>query len=158
MRGARIAGIALIAAIVGFVAARWLWPREESALLTSLAATRAAPAPDAAETPLVSPAGELRLATGGRVAIEAAALERGKPVVLRLELGEPSSTDEPRPVRIASLDGRVFDAQGGLEGERTDARVEVDSAFLSKPGLYLVQVTTTEQSPFPLKRYVIEVR
>jgi hypothetical protein len=156
MRGARIAGIVLIAAVAGFVAAQWLWPREGSAPPIPAAAREAASAPD---LPLVSPAaGELRIAAGGRIAIEAAALEPGKPVVLLLDLGAPSSSDEPRPVRIASEDGRTFDAQGGVEGERTDARVEIDPAFLSKPGLYLVQVTTTEQSPFPLRRYVIQVR
>lgn len=155
MRGARIAGIVLIAAVAGYVAARWLWPREETAPRIPAAALEAASAPD---LPLVSPADELRIAAGGRIAIEAAALEEGKPVVLLLDLGAPSRSDEPRPVRIAAEDGRVFDAQGGVEGERTDARVEIDPAFLSKPGLYLVQVTTTEQSPFPLRRYVIQVR
>jgi hypothetical protein len=159
MRGVRIAALVSVAAVVGFAAAQWLWPRSAPAPEPpAAAAPEPPPAAPPPATPVATQQGELRLTSGGRIAIEAAALEPGRPVVLLLDLGAPSRSDEPRPVRIASEDGRVLDAQGGLEGERQDARVEVDPEFLSRPGRYLVEVRTTEQSPFPLRRYVIEVR
>jgi hypothetical protein len=158
MRAARIVGIVLVAAVLGYAAAQWLSPREAPPLETPPFAV-----PDAAlraslpETPLASPTGELRIASGGRIAIDGAALDPDRPVVVRLELGAVQQDDTPRPVRVASLDGRVFDAQGSLGGERQEAQVEIDPAFLT-PGLYMVQVETTEQTPLQLRRYVIEVR
>lgn len=158
MRGARIAGIVLIAAVAGFVAAQWLWPREEPALPTS-PAPAAVPAPAAPETPLVSPRGELRIASSGSIAIEAAALEPGRPVVLLLDIGVPSRSDEPLAVRIASVDdGRLLDGRAVVAGERKEARFEIDPSFLSRPGSYLVEVKTNEQTALPLRRYVIVVR
>jgi hypothetical protein len=155
MRGARIAGFALIAAVAGFVAAQWLWPREEPALPTS-PAPAAVPAPAAPETPAVSPAAELRIDPSGTLEIDAASIQPGKPVVVHLDLGQTLRTDEPRPVRIVSVDGRVFDAQARLDAERKQARVEFDSAFL-RPGSYMVEIKT-DVSHFPVRRYVIVVR
>ena len=153
MRAARVAGIVLVAAVVGFAAARWLGSERERPLAVPAAALGAA----APQDPVVSPLEELRIASGGRVAIDGAAIEAGRPVVLLLDLGVAQRGDEPRPVRIASVDGRVLDAQGSLGGEGQEARVEIDPAFL-KPGLYMVQVQTTEPTPLQLRRYVIEVR
>jgi hypothetical protein len=82
----------------------------------------------------------------------------GKPVVLRLVLGEPSRTQEPRPVRVIAADRRVFEGQGILGEGLADARFEIDPAFLSSPGRYVVEVQTTELSHFPLRRYALEVR
>ena len=79
-------------------------------------------------------------------------------MVLRLVLGEPSRSEEPRPVRVLSLDSRVFEGQGILGSDLADARFEIDPAFLATPGRYIVEVKTTEQSHFPLRRYALEVR
>jgi len=150
MRRARVVWIMAVAAIVGFAVAAWLWPGRGPAPETSQA-----PAPTGAPT---APApGELRVESGGTLEIEAASLEPGRPVVLRLVLGEPSKTDEPRPVRILAPDGRIHEGQGGLGADRMDARFELDPAFLL-PGRYVVEVKTTELSHFPLRRYAIEVR
>ena len=42
-------------------------------------------------------------------------------------------------------------------GEGGGVQLVIDSDWL-QPGSYLIQVTTTEQSPFPLRRYVLEVQ
>ena len=102
--------------------------------------------------------GELRIVSNQTIQIDAASLVPGKPVVLRLVLGEPSRSQEPRPVRVLSLDSRVFEGQGILGSDLADARFEIDPAFLSTPGRYIVEVKTTEQSHFPLRRYALEVR
>jgi hypothetical protein len=102
-------------------------------------------------------AGELRIASNETIQLDSAKLEPGKPLVLRLALGEPSRDDEPRPVRVISPEKRVFEGQGVLGEGRSDTRFEIDPAFF-KPGRYLVEVKTTEMTHFPLRRYVIEVR
>jgi hypothetical protein len=155
MRGARIAGIVLIAAVVGFVAAQWLWPRAEPSPAASPAPV--APAePAAPDVAVVSP-GNVRIESSGEVAIDASSLQPGEPVVLHLVLGEASRTEDPRPVRILSPDHRVIEGQGALDGDRREVRFEFDSAFL-RPGRYIVEVKTTEMSHLPLRRYAIQVR
>ena len=155
MRGARIAGIVLLAAVVGFVAAQWLWPRSEPVPVPA-ASPPAVPEPSAANAPLVSP-DDVRIESSGEVAIDSAALVPGKPVVLHLVLGEASRTEEPRPVRVLSPDGRAVEGKGSLDEGRLEVRYELDSAFL-RPGRYVVEVRTTEMSHFPLRRYAINVR
>ena len=77
---------------------------------------------------------------------------------LSLVLPEPSADAEPRPVTVHSMaDQRVYSTQGRLDPERRVATIDVPSDFL-KPGTYLVQMKTTERTPFPLRRYVLEVR
>jgi hypothetical protein len=102
-------------------------------------------------------AGELPLASGEAVTLEAAALEAGTPVALRVFLGEPSKTAEPLAVRVYAADGRANRTQGLLGGDRLDARVEIDPAWLA-PGRNIVEVVTTERSHFPMRRYAIELR
>lgn len=158
MRGLRIAGIVLLAAVIGFAAAHWLWPeRGDPAPAVAPAAPPTAGDPNAPEPRLLRPYDELRIASSETIAIEASALEPGRPLVLHLELGEPSRTDEPRPVRIISPDSQVIEGAGTLEGDRQQVRFEFDPAFLH-PGRYIVEVRTTEMSHFPLRRYAIEVR
>jgi len=81
-----------------------------------------------------------------------------KPQLLHLVLGEPSRSQDPRPVRVISTDRRVFEGQGILGEGLADARFEIDPEFLRKPGRYIVEVKTTEQTHFPLRRYAVEVR
>jgi hypothetical protein len=116
------------------------------------------PAPQGAPaTQAASAGGELRIETGGTLVLEAAKLEPGRPVVVHLVQGEVSRSDEPNPVRIASVDGRELLLEGHLGDDRKDARLEIDPAFLT-PGTYLVEMKTSEYSHFPLRRYVVEVR
>ncbi|HEY8153298.1 MAG TPA: hypothetical protein VII72_04125 [Myxococcota bacterium] len=120
-----------------------------------------APAPVAPEPSRIAPpvaAGELRIGSGETIELDAASLTPGTPLVLRLTLGEPSRTQDPRPVRVVSADSRVFEGEGVLGEGLADARFEIDPAFLSAPGRYIVEVKTTELSHFPLRRYAIQVR
>ena len=155
MRAARIAGIVLFAAVVGFVAAQWRWPRSGPAPVPA-ASPPAVPEPAAANAPLVSP-DDVRIVSGSEVAIDSAALVPGKPVVLHLVLAEASRTDEPRPVRVLSPEGQAVEGKGSLDEGRLEVRFEFDSAFL-RPGRYIVEVKTTEMSHLPLRRYAIQVR
>jgi len=158
MRSARIAGIFAVAALLGFAVAHWMWP-ERGPAPAPRAAPGAAPSPSPPPVPQPATSDELRVASGQTVAIESSTLEPGRPVVLHLVLGEPSRTDEPRPVRILDAeDGtRNLEAKAVLDAGRSEARFEIDPTFLH-PGRYIVEVKTTEPSPLPLRRYVLEVR
>jgi hypothetical protein len=102
-------------------------------------------------------AGETAVASGEAVELDSRTLAPGKPVVLRLLLAEPSRTAEPLAGRLIGTDGRTLDLAGALGADRLDARVEVDPGFL-RPGRYMLEVATTEQSHFPRRRYVIIVK
>ena len=150
--GAAVAGAALSL----LTSDRWRRPAPEAEPVVAPAVVVPEPPPARAASP--DAAGELRIATNETIQIDAASLVPGRPVVLRLVLGEPSRSEEPRPVRVVSLDSRVFEGQGILGSDLADARFEIDPAFLATPGRYIVEVKTTEQSHFPLRRYVLEVR
>jgi hypothetical protein len=157
-----VAGAALAGAALSLlISDRWRRPAPEP--VVTVAPPAAAPAPVVAppappRLALPDAAGELRIASNETIQLDAASLVPGKPVVLRLVLGEPSKDQEPRPVRVFSADRRVFEGQGVLGEGLADARFEIDPAFLSIPGRYVVEVKTTELSHFPLRRYALEVR
>jgi len=162
-RSTRIALIAL-AATAGAALPLLLSGRWRSAPPPPAPEPIAAPAP--ALPPLPFPpqpgvpdaAGELRIASNQAIEIEAASLVPGKPVVVRLVLGEPSRDAAPRPVRVISEDRRVLEGEGALGEGLADARFEIDSAFLTRPGRYVIEIKTTELSHFPLRRYALVVR
>ena len=92
------------------------------------------------------------------LALSRAEFPSAGPVSLSLSLAEPSADAAPRPVTVLSIkDQRVYTTEGHLDAERIVAAVEVPADFL-EPGTYLVQMKTTERTPFPLRRYVVEVR
>jgi hypothetical protein len=167
MRGARIAGIVLVAAVVGFLAARSL--RDEPDAMPpegdASASATAAPAAEAYAPPAAGE--ELRAEPGGTIAIDAASLEPGRPVVLHLAPGEsPGMPDEssgvpgaaPRPARIVSADGtRSLEGAALYDPVRGEARFEVDPEFL-EPGRYIVEMRVPSLMPLNLARYVVEVR
>ena len=96
--------------------------------------------------------------SGGTLEIEASSLPEGRPLVLSLRLGEPSRDLEPRPVRVIAPDGSLLHTTGPVDPEdRLSASLEIDSAWLT-PGRYIVEVNTTEQTHFPLRRYAIEIK
>jgi len=115
------------------------------------------PADGAARRAAAKQAGELPVASGETIEVEAASLVPGRPVALRVFLGEPSKNAEPLPVRIYAADGRASETRGRLGDDRLDARVEIDPASLA-PGRNIVEVEVTEFSHFPMRRYAIEVR
>ena len=139
---------------------RWRRPVPEVAAVSTpeVAPEAVALAEPPARVAVPDASGELRIASGETIRIDAASLVPGEPVVLRLELGEPSQSEEPRPVHVLSEEGRMFEGQGSLGSSRTDARFEIDPAFFSAPGRYIVEVKTTELTHFPLRRNAIEVR
>jgi hypothetical protein len=164
-KGAQIAlvlGAAAAGAALSLLTSdRWRRPAPDvTAAAPAPAAAPEAAAPAAPPGRLAVPdaSGELRIATGETIQIDLASLAPGAPVVLRLDLGVPSLDDEPRPVHVLSEQGRMFEGQGILGMNRDDARFEIDPAFFSAPGRYIVEVKTTELTHFPLRRYAIEVR
>jgi len=157
-----VAGLAGVALSL-LLSDRWRTPAPEPVVAVAPPAPPPAPAPAApppAPPRLAVPdaAGEIRIATHETIQIDGASLAPGKPVVLRLDLEVPSRTEEPRPVRVFSQDRRILEGEGALGDGRTDARFEIDPAFLSVPGRYVVEVKTTEISHFPIRRYALEVR
>jgi hypothetical protein len=101
--------------------------------------------------------GEPAVAAGETLEVDATKLVPGEPLAVRLVLGEPSRTAEPLVGHIYAADGRVLELEGVLGDDRLDARVEIDSSFLT-PGRYLVDVKTTEATHFPIRRYVLDVK
>jgi hypothetical protein len=111
-----------------------------------------APAPPAA------PAGPPRAKAGGTLQLDRASFPASGAVHVSLELPVASTDDEPRPVRLISQpDHRILQVRGKIESGRGAAAIDVDQSYL-QPGTYLVEVETTEQSHFPLRRYFIIVR
>lgn len=107
-------------------------------------------APPASTANPLAPAGTLELTRAGFPA--------AGPVVVTLDLGAPSADDAPRPVRIFSFtDHRETTSELRLDAARTVGTLQIDPDFL-RPGQYLVEVTTTERSAFPLRRYSLVVR
>jgi len=146
-------GAALIAAL-----ALWLWNRDTGpAGPKSGQAESEPPGPPPARAVDAPQAGEIGIVAGETIEIDSKSLEPGRPVVVRLDLGVPSRTDEPRPVRLLGPSGFVREGQGALGEGRGSARYEIDAAWLT-PGRYVIEVKTTEQSHFPIRRYALEVR
>lgn len=157
MRSARVAWITGIAAIAGFAAAQWLWPGRGASPGQDEASPSSAPAA-APSTPAPPTPGELRAEGGETIQIDSASLDPDRPVVLHLVLPAPSQTEAPRPVRIIAMDGsRSLEGEGILAADRTEARFEVDPAFL-RPGRYIVEVHVTTLMPMSVRRYAVEVR
>jgi hypothetical protein len=101
---------------------------------------------------------ETPLPPNGRLVLDATPLADGRPLTVHFALPEPSRDGEPRPVRLISQpDHRILELDGALSEDRTTAAVEIDPTYL-RPGVYLVEVRTTELSHFPLRRYGIVVR
>lgn len=79
-------------------------------------------------------------------------------VTLELGLGEASKDAAPRPVRVY-FGGRVVREleTRPLEGDLMQARVEIPSAVFGAPGLYMIEIETTEKAVMPIRRYAIEL-
>jgi hypothetical protein len=125
------------------------------------ASSRPPPAESIARAPEPAPeasAFDHVIESGETLALDSASLPSGRPLVLKLALGEPSRSADPRPVRVIAPDGRLLHLSGALVADdRRSAEVEIDPDWLA-PGRYVVEVKTTEKSHFPLRRYALEVR
>jgi len=117
--------------------------------------------PAAAEpTPAAAPVGapNLTLRSGETLAIAAGALPAARPVILDLQLGEPSADDAPLDGRVLAEGRAPLEITGAIRGgDRHIARVEIPAGWLST-GRYIIEVRTTERTHLPLRRYALEVR
>ena len=103
------------------------------------------------------PVTSLELEVGEEVEIRSGALVG--PLTVDLEVPAPPEGTLALEARLLSDDGRVAQMRAVISETRRDrARVELDPAFLQKPGRYILEVQVVEKSHFPLRRYAIEVR
>ena len=92
-----------------------------------------------------------------------AGLADAAPAAVLLTSCSPAATGGLRAIveawrcRVYAPDGRALQIEGVLGADRLDARVETDPNFLAR-GRYVVEIQTTEQSHFPIRRYAVEVR
>ncbi len=147
--------IVLVLCAVAALAVLWLRVSRQNEAAAPAPAPVVAVAPPPAEIPALP--SNPRIESGGTLTIDSRALEPGKPLVVKLVLGEPSRSDEALAVRMLSEHDGVHEGAGALSSERTDVSFAINPAWLH-PGRYIVEVKTTEQTHFPLRRYVIEVR
>ena len=99
-----------------------------------------------------------RIAESGRLSLEADALAGLETLALAFDLPDQARGSEPRPVVIASEDGRSLTTTAAiLPGSGTGVYLEIDPRWL-EPGRYMVSVSTAEPSHFPVRRYVLEIR
>lgn len=98
------------------------------------------------------------LRSGETIEVAAGALPSGRPVILDLQLAEPSKSADSLAGRILAEGRTPLEFEGVIQGEdRGRARVGVDGDWLS-PGRYIIEIETTERTHFPLRRYALEVR
>jgi hypothetical protein len=154
-------GVLAAAAIVAIGV--WLVATSDDAApraTTTIAPTQKLPAEAAPAQPRPShsPApAELSIASGQTLALAFSELPSEGVLVLDLELGEPSRSDEPLTGRIISSKSEVLPLTGRLGEGLTRAQVEVPVRWLASDR-YVIEIRTTETSHMPLRRYAIEVR
>ena len=118
----------------------------------------AAPAPTDRPAPVTETSSEHPLPPTGTLELARADFHGDAPVRIWLGLAEPSADAQPRLVRMFSYaDQRGTELQAKLDATRKAAAIEIDPAWLT-PGTYLVEITTTERGPFPIRRYKLVVR
>jgi hypothetical protein len=119
----------------------------------------ASPPAKIAETPAETAEPGHRISEFGRLTLEAGDLPVFGPVALVLDLPDEARGDsEPRTVRIVCEDGRALDTTASIEpGAGNGVRIEIDSSWLRR-GDYMISVTTSEPTHFPVRRYVLEIR
>lgn len=100
----------------------------------------------------------LRIAAGGRLALDRAALPDEGPLRLALDLSDEARGSGGRAVRIVADDGRRIDTKASpLPGAGSGVRLEIDPAFLSS-GRYMLEIETADRHPLQIRRYVLELK
>jgi hypothetical protein len=131
-----------------------LGPGPQPAAATSAPPTDSSSDP-VGSVPLAAPA--VRIAEGGRLSSDATSLRDGEVLALGLGLADEARGEEPLAVRIASVGGRRLETTAApARGSGSGLRLEIDPEWLT-PGRYMIEVTTAEESHFPIRRYVLEV-
>ena len=100
----------------------------------------------------------LRIAAGGRLTLDEAALPDEGPLTLALELTDEARGSGQQAVRVISTDGRRIDTMASpLPGAGSGVRLEIDPGFLSA-GRYMIEIDTEDKHPLQIRRYVLELR
>ena len=99
-----------------------------------------------------------RIAAGGRLTLDEAALPGEGPLTLALELADEARGSGKQAVRVISVDGRRIDTTASpLPGAGSGVRLEIDPGFLSA-GRYMIEIDTEDEHPLQIRRYVLELR
>jgi hypothetical protein len=152
-----------IGALLGIGVTIGVWLAVDLARQAPDAESRAevAPADDPsppAQEPEALPAPDLRIAEGGRLSIDAASLRDAEVLALGLALTDEARGDGPLPARVVSVDGRRLEIIAApVAGRDSGLRLEIEANWL-KPGRYMIEISTAENTPLPLRRYVLEVQ
>jgi hypothetical protein len=110
------------------------------------------------DPPVDLPAPYHSIAESGRLSIDSESLREGEVLTIALALADDAHGDEELAVRVVSLDGRTLDVTAmPMDGMGAGVQIAIDADWL-QPGSYMIQVKTTEKTPLPLRRYVLEVR
>ena len=113
-------------------------------------------------TPPGEPAAALEtdyhIVEGGRLSVDAASLPKNEVITLGLALPDEAHGGELLPVRIVDVGGRRLEITATpLAGRNGGVRLEIDSDWLT-PGRYMIEISTFEETPLALRRYVFELR
>ncbi len=99
-----------------------------------------------------------RFPTDGRLTVDEDALPTQGSLLLRLPLPLEAIGDTPRPIRIASTDGRSLETTGERSAaSKGEIEFDLDLHWL-RAGRYLVEVKTAEKTPLAVRRFTLEVR
>ncbi len=104
--------------------------------------------------------GVVAVPPGATVHLDQAAVEaRGDGAVrFELEIPVPLTSDEPRAVHLLPIGRPGFEMRSlPPSGARDRVRIDVPADALRQPGRYVVNVETTEDAHFPVRRFAIEV-
>jgi hypothetical protein len=100
------------------------------------------------------------IAESGRLSLDAASLAAHEVVTLGLGLDKQARGGDEASlaaVVVSASDGRRLELTATpVANSETDVTLQMESTWL-EPGLYLVQLRTAEKTPFPVRRYVLEV-
>ncbi len=150
--------VTVVAAVAVFATATWINrsgspERSESTASETMETTplaSSAAMPDALDS-------AFRIAEHGRLRLDAETLRDEGRLTLVLDLPDEARGTGLRTVRIVSTDGRRIETTASpLAGAGTGVQLEIDSGFLSR-GRYMIEIDTTENTPFQIRRYVLEL-
>jgi len=103
------------------------------------------------------PAEPLRIPESGRLHVREGDLPDREEVTIVIPLPIEARGETPRPVRVASTDGRRVETTGAIgPGPQSEIRFDLERDWLEPSG-YLIEVTTTEKTALPIRRFVLQV-
>lgn len=112
------------------------------------------PAPE--PTPVAVRENAVQLEPGRTLPIDASTLPSVSDLTVDLPLPAEAARSPELAVRVIDPSGGVFEATAQTGG--VGARFALPAAQLARRGRYIVEIETTDESHFPLRRYAIELR